>query len=151
MKTLKFFFVVIGLLAMSLQGFSQATPVYETNTSTHKVYYCLDTVSNSTAVTFSYPYTIPAGWQYSIQVVADSLSGSTAGTIYLKETSSVGSSAVYSTVSSGTQTVDGLQTIKTFTQTTQFTGSKLQVYVTGGGTQSTKVRVWFCLKKMPTY
>lgn len=155
MKTLiKFFFIsALLLLVAGLQNTYAQAASFETNTSTIKTYYVIDTVSNSTGVTITYPYTVPAGWGYCIQVVADSLSGSTAGTISVKTTAGV-TTKVYKTITSGTATVDGLQTIalwESSTTTAPWPGTGIQVAVSGGGTQSTKIRCWITLKKLPLY
>ena len=149
MKNLKFILALALLMTFSMVALPQAAS-FETNTSTLKVYYVIDTVSNSTGVTIDYPYTIPAGWQWSVQTVADSLSGSTAGTMTLLSSNSV-NGTVYETISSGTNTINGLQTLKTWSATTAWSGSKLRVTASGGGTQSTKIRVWILLKKIPVY
>ena len=154
MKTLKFLFVLFGFLALSFEALPQATPTYEVNTSTMKVYYQLDTVANSAAVTMTYPAIIPAGWGYVIQVVADSLSGSTAGTITVLTSAGTTSTKVYKAIASGTATVDGLQTIAIFEPAADkpsWHGTAIRITVSGGGTQSTKVRSWITLKKLPLY
>jgi len=154
MKTLKFLFVLFGFLALSFQAMPQATPVYEVNTSTMKVYRCLDTVSNSTGVTFTYPAIVPAGWGYVIQVVADSISGATAGTITVLTSAGTTSAKVYKAITSGTATIDGLQTVALFeppADKPSWPGTAMRVTASGGGTQSTKVTCWFTLKKLPLY
>jgi hypothetical protein len=153
MKTLKFLFILFALIGLSFQAMPQAAS-FESNTSTMKVYYVLDTVANSTAVTVTYPYTVPAGWGYIIQVVADSLSGSTAGTITVLTSAGTTSAKVYKAITSGTATVDGLQTIALFEPPADkptWPGTAIRVTVSGGGTQSTKIRTWITLKKLPLY
>lgn len=152
MKTLKFLFVLFALIGLSFQAMPQAVS-WETNTGTMKTYYCIDTVANSTGVTIVFPQTIPAGWGYIVEVVADSLSGSTAGTITLLTTAGV-TTRVYKAITSGTATVDGVQTIAIFSPAADqpsWHGTRMEVTVTGGGTQSTKIRCWMTIKKLPLY
>lgn len=153
MKTLKFLFVLFGFLAMYFEAMPQAAS-YEVNTSTMKTYYVIDTVSNSTGVTVTYPAIVPAGWGYIIEVVADSLSGSTAGTITVLTSAGTTSSKVYKAITSGTATIDGAQTIALFeppADKPSWPGTAIRVTASGGGTQSTKIRVWITLKKLPLY
>lgn len=154
MKNLKIF-LIVALLAFvaGLQNANAQAASFETNTSTIKTYYVIDTVSNSTGVTITYPYTIPAGWGYSIECVADSLSGSTAGTFTVLTTSGV-TTKVYKAITSGTATINGTQTIAIWESTSTvpaWPGTGIRVTASGGGTQSTKIRVWITLKKLPMY
>jgi hypothetical protein len=153
MKTLKFLFVLFAFIGLSFQAMPQAAS-YEINTSTMKVYYVIDTVSNSTGVTITYPAIVPAGWGYVIECVADSLTGSTAGTFTVLSSGGTTSSKVYKAITSGTATIDGLQTVALFeppADKPSWTGTAIRVTASGGGTQSTKVRVWITLKKLPLY
>lgn len=147
MKALKFFLILCLGLFLSAQVNAQAAS-WEISNSQIKTYYVIDTVSNSTGVTITYPEVIPNGWSYSVQCVADSLSGSTAGTLTLLSSASV-NGTVYEAITSGTATIDGVQTLKTWSSATAWPGSKLRITASGGGTQSTKIRVWITLKKIP--
>lgn len=147
MKALKFLFVLIALTALSFQAMPQASS-FETNTSTLKVWYWTDTIANTGTVTGVYPYNIPAGWSYSVQVVADSLSGATAGNLYLKASNSVNGTE-YETLQ--TLVLNGVKVTDLWEVTTQTPNVKLEVTATGSGTMSCKVRAWFVLKKIPVY
>jgi len=78
-------------------------------------------------------------------MAADSLSGSTAATGYLQQSNSTGGD-VYTTLSSGSQTINGVLTEKIWENTTWY-GAKMRLYVISTGSQSTRVRAWVVLKK----
>jgi hypothetical protein len=113
MKAIKFLLAIAMLMIFTISAKPQAAS-FEVNNATMKTYYVIDTVTNSTGVTITYPYLIPAGWGYIVQVVADSLSGSTAGTFSLQTSAGQLSTKVYKTITSGTATINGVQSVAIF-------------------------------------
>jgi hypothetical protein len=150
MKALKFLFSVALMLIISISAFSQSF-TWEISNSTMKSYYVCDTVLNTAPVTITYPYIIPAGWTWVVECVADSLTGSTAGTFTVLTTAGV-TTKIFKAIGTGTSTIDGLQTVSIFSPPADipaWAGTGLRVTASGGGTQSTRIRVWITLKKLP--
>lgn len=104
-----------------------------------------DTLSASNdTITAELPMII-GSYSYSVQVIGDSISGSPDGTIALQTSNSVD---VWETISSGTHTINGVTTNKTWSASTVWPGSRMRLLITGSGTQAVRMRAWATLKKI---
>ena len=104
-KILTTLVLVLALaLALPLEASSQTldTEVKETNVI------AADTATNADTLLFTFPGLIHDLYYYSWQVVADSLTGATAGTAYLQECV-YPSDGVYTNLSGKTLTINGVQ------------------------------------------
>lgn len=95
----------------------------------------VDTLTNTDTSTFVFDRYLYTQGDFTWQIVADSLSGSTAATCKIQGTYYPGST-VWSDIA--TITVNGVQTNTTNT-TTLFNGIQTRMRCTSGGTQSTKL------------
>lgn len=117
----------------------------------NEVYYSysftVDTCTNAETINFTFPHAIEGLYYYEWQLVADSLSGSTAGTAYLKE--GAGESTDYSNLTGKTITVNGVQTSEVLQGTVY--GTRQRLAITSSGTQSTKYTVHVTFKAVNKY
>jgi hypothetical protein len=99
-------------------------------------YEFIDTVSNSTAVSYVIDFKDLAKYNYEIctTLQADSLSGGTAGVAYV-QVSNHDTESLWQTLYS--TTINGVQTLA-LTEDIVY-ARRIRLYVTGGGTQSTKI------------
>jgi hypothetical protein len=107
----------------------------------------LDTVTNAGTVTFVFDKAtaLEGLYEYSWQVEADSLSGSTAAVAYLEESNDY-LGTTYTPVSEKTVTIDGPGNSDGILTGTMY-GTRQRLRVVGTGTQSTKVYVAVVYKK----
>jgi len=105
-----------------------------------------DTATDAETLTFTFPGLIHDLYYYSWQVVADSLTGATAGTAYLQETL-YPSDSVFTNLSGKTLTIDGAGQSATFFTGTCY-GGRQQVQVVTTGTQTLRIRIWYTYVKV---
>lgn len=98
---------------------------------------------------FTCPLKITGTYEYTIQLIADSLAGSTAATAYLQVSTSNPPGISYTNVPDKYMTIDGLKT-ETFLTGTATDQSKLRIrWVKGAGwTQVTRIRAVINLTKI---
>jgi len=102
-----------------------------------------DTTTNADTITYTFPSEMTGKWEYNIQVVNDSLTGATAGTIklyvsddpegdvyYVKETITMNGATQQNTLWTGT-----------------FAYPKMYIQVITSGTATNQVRFWWAIKK----
>jgi len=145
MKKLILFF---ALCLFSSLGFSQSagnSGTYNTIGNTLQ-YYVIDTVANAGNIYWTLPGTLDANYSYSVLVVADSLSGSTAGTLTLYQANDV-SGTFYVTPVASTFTVNGVQSSKLW-EGSLWGGYKMKLQTVQSGTQSTKYRIWIVFHRL---
>jgi len=106
------------------------------------------TMTNADTLSAVCSYTFSDNYTFSVQIVADSLTGSTAGTAYLQQWNGDPneSSPTWTTVSGKTLTINGVKS-ETIWEVTSATGSKYRVYIITSGTATTKVNAWMCIKR----
>ena len=134
----RIFFILTLCFAFAFIGQSQNTRV-DGNANTH-CFYDSDTLTNAATVTQTYSKELTYPYNYQISVVADSLSGSTAGTLQVWN-KATGVDAQWVKVGSAV-TIDGGLYYTPITGNV-LTGS-LKVTTVGSGTQSTRIRVDIC-------
>lgn len=102
-----------------------------------------DTLTDADTNTYTYPSEITANWQYNIQVVNDSLTGATAGTIKLWVSDDPDGEVYYA---KETITMNGATQQNTL-WTGTFAYPKMKIQVITSGTATNKVRFWWTMKK----
>jgi len=132
---MKKFLLLFSFLAVSFVSFGQVNRTYVTET--------LDTITNADTITretmeFSYPF------DYAFHIIADSLSGSTAGTITFYHKPKEASSTEY--ISIGTVTINGVQTTSKAI-TGNYMSGRIKYEVITSGTQSTRLKIFAEVKK----
>lgn len=139
-------FLFLSLMLFVGYSFSQTTVTATRvlNTSDVMVYYFIDTITDTEVLHMTVPGVIPADWTYSVQLVCDSLSGSTAGTVTLNQ-SNVEAGTDYTITQ--TQTLDDVNIEKIWESAAGWLGPKMRLISTGSGTMSCKVRVWVYFNK----
>ena len=114
-----------------------------------EIWYVNDTITNTETGSYEFGGLLEyKGWSYSVQLVGDSISGTDSCVVYLQESNAYESSgAVWSTISSGTQEIDGAgQTTKVWSGSA-WNSARMRLYVDGDGTAATRIRAWVCFKK----
>jgi len=136
MKKLILFLSVLMLTVVGLQA--QKTITYTLIDG--------ETATNTDTLIGLYPTIIPADMWYSVQVVADSLTGGTAGTVYLQQSNAY-SGGKWTTLTDKSLTVNGVLSEVIWEATTGFLGARLRVYVLNTGTNTTEYTVNLVLKR----
>lgn len=108
-----------------------------------------DTLTNTDTLSAVYPGIISGLYYYSVQVVADSVSGAANGTVYLQQGNHT-TPEKWTTISGKTMTL-GTGNVVTFQDifegTTPFLGTKLRIYVLQTGTGVDAFNAYLVLKK----
>jgi hypothetical protein len=108
-----------------------------------------DTLEDADTLSAVYPGIISGLYYYSVQVVADSVDGTPAGTINLQQgnhTTPEKWTNVGTAITLGTGAV--LTQNKLYESTTPFLGSKLRIYVLHSGTGKDAINAYLVLKKV---
>lgn len=106
---MKQFILYIILVLICGLGYSQTWQLDEKKLDVYEL--CDDTLTNADTISVVFPGTILNDDYYSVQLVADSLSGSTAATAYIQQSNSTGGEH-YTTITNGSETINGVQTEK---------------------------------------
>jgi len=104
-------------------------------------YYKTDTFTNADTITL-YEVTLKDDYYYSFEVTADSLSGATAGTVWLQAQNCNSCSTWYNI---DTVTINGTSTISRDTGT--LVGRRIRIYGITSGTQSTEYFIGLALAR----
>jgi hypothetical protein len=130
---------IIGVLLCALTVSAQRDFVYQVFT--------VDTLTDAGTLTFTPDANLVGLYEYEWQILADSLSGGTAGTATLY-TANDNSGANYAAISGKTYTVVGAATQTGGFITGTMYGAKQQLAIVGTGTQSTKITVSVVYKRI---
>lgn len=109
--------------------------------------FTIDTLTDAETVYFTFPTTMQGLYEYQFQIQVDSLSGNTAGTVYVQSASDR-KGTNYVNVTSKTYTVVGAATQTGGFITGVGYGTNYRLAVVGTGTQSTKLTVSAVFKKI---
>jgi hypothetical protein len=109
--------------------------------------FTVDTLTDAETINFVFPYTLDGVYEYEWQILTDSLSGDTGGTAYLQGANDR-KGTNYTSISTKTHTIKGAatRTGAFITGTAYNTNQRLSVV--GTGTQSTKLTILACYKKI---
>lgn len=134
---MKKLFLISALALSFLAAQAQTGPQYYAETPT------ADTAINTTAVSFVADKVFYGLGSLEVYVVADSISGSTAGNVYIEYSMEPTGSVWYT---AQTTAINGVQTLIHLEDTTM-TASRVRVRALGIGTQSTIIRPHFVFKR----
>lgn len=130
---------ILSIIGLAMAMFLFATPA-EAQIGNGRLYsFDLDTLTNADTITLDFPWALNDDYDFTIEVAATNISGTTAFTAKLQESLSGSSYAVTDTVA--------------FTETaTEFltgvnTGRYHRVYLISSGTHATSVKVWAWYRK----
>lgn len=124
--------IIIGFLLCAFMVSAQKDFIYQVFT--------VDTLTDAATLTFTPDARLDGLYEYEWQILADSLSGGTAGTATLYESNDF-TGAYYAAISGKTYTVVGAATQTGGFITGIAYGGKQQLAIVGTGTQSTKITV----------
>jgi hypothetical protein len=134
---MKRIFLIIGLALLAI--FLLATPA-EAQIGNGRLYsFDLDTLTNADTITLDFPWALNDDYDFTIEVTATNISGTTAFTATLQESLSGAGYADTDTLTftaSGTQFSTGVNT-----------GRYHRVYLLSSGTHATSVKVWMWYRK----
>lgn len=136
------------MLVVPLMSQTSVTLTRDVNDGDILIYSATDTLSSDTLL-FEVPGLLDIkGYTYSVQLQADSVSGTAAATAYLQASNSyLQSGAIYSTIDSGSQTIDGAGTTNKVWHGDEWYEGRMRVRVAASGTCVNVIKVLICFKK----
>ena len=151
MKKLKYLFMTLAalmIMAVSVDAQNSISFTRQVSDGDILIYYATDTVSSDTSLFEITGILDMKDWTYSVHMVADSVSGTAAATAYLQTCSDyTSSSCIWSTISSGSQSIDGAGRTTKIWEGTQWYQPRMRVRVAASGTCVNVVYLWVVFKK----